>query len=82
MKKGRCYKNCLSTFLKIQTFSQNADQFRCFPKKICTTDQNYSYRPLCHQWGWHIPRNYEHNEKLQKTINGLRKADQWTDREG
>ena len=45
-------KKCLSTFLKTQIFSKNTDQiqnnFRGFPDKVCITDQNYLYRPVCH----------------------------------
>ena len=41
-----------SEFLKIQTFSQNADQIQTnikgLTEKVCITDQNYFYRPLCH----------------------------------
>ena len=43
--------------LKIPTFSQNTDEiqinFRGFPEKVCITDQNCFYRPLCHHYFWH-----------------------------
>ena len=45
---------CVSTFLKIQTnfskYRPNTDQFLTFFEKVCITDQNYFYRPLCHHW--------------------------------
>ena len=35
-------------FLKIQT------KFRGFPAKVCITDKNYFYRPLCHHFRWFL----------------------------
>ena len=43
-------------FWKYRPISQNTDQIQTnfwhFFEKVCITDQNYFYRPLCHHWEW------------------------------